>query len=567
MSSALALRDAIAAVPMEPGTRDALQLLALDDLACSRRKGWLQAFVRRAWPIIDAKPLVWNWHLTLICLELERVAAGLTRELLIEQPPGTAKSIISSAMFPSALWLLEPGYQVLSITNTGDNASRDSKRQRDIVLSPWYRGLVERIAARDGIGLVETFDREGKKVVRPWHLATDQSEKTNFQNEAGGQRQSVTVGGTIIGRRARGLIIDDPYKAQDLTEGSPTAIATAAELVVSAYDGNWLTRIDPVDGWRITNMQGLAEGDLADVLRRRGVRRVTLPMEAIPEATITVTRPGQPPVEERLMHRRDPRKVEGEILFPARAPADALAAFKASPEGLRIYGPQYQQLRSSAGGRLFPRSWFDVPQEKIGVRRYKGPPDVFARGLTAIGLSVDCSFKDAKSSDRVAVHAWGWRDDLTHRYLLDRVADRMDILGTIAAITSMRARWNGILKGRAMVRLVLVEEKANGAAVLQLLGGKVAGLIPYNPKTSKYTRAQVTSFAMQSGNIWYPEPDYAPWVHELVEQHVNFTGAEGGVDDDVDAESQMVIYLDDEEAKKPPTDVRERLKAFSFLGG
>lgn len=567
-----ALLAAVDAIPMRPETREALQALALDDLIVSRRPGWFQAFVRRAWSVIDAKPLMWNWHFTLICLELELVAAGITRELLVEQPPGTGKSIVLSGMFPAALWLHEPGYQILSITNTDDNASRDSKRQRDIVLSPWYRSLVDRIAAERGIGMVEVFGHAGQRTRRPWELAADQSEKRNFQNEAGGLRQAVTVGGTIIGRRARGLIVDDPYKAQDLTEGSPASIAEAAASVVAAYDGNWLTRIDPVDGWRITDMQGLCDGDLADVLRRRGVRRVSLPTEAILDETITVTRPGQPPREERLMHPRDPRKTEGEILFPARFPADAIAAFKATPDGIAVWDPQYQQRRRPLGGKLFPRSWYSLPPPEVGVRRYTAPPAIFARGLQHIGISVDCSLKDTAKSDRVAIHAWGWRDDSTARYFLDRVADQMDVFGTITAIVNMHARWTAAVRGKARVEFVLVEDKALGPAVLTILRGKngVPGLVAYNPRDPKYVRAQATSWAVQAGEIWYPMPEHAPWLHEVVEQHATFTGAAGGVDDDVDAESQILIFLRDEADNKPrpPTDWREHLKkTVGFLGG
>ena len=542
------LRELLGGLPDEERLR--LRLVALDDLIVSRRPGWFQAFVRRAWEIVDGRPLVWNWHLSLLCAELERVADGRTRELVIEQPPGTAKSMLVSGMFPAALWLHDPGYQILSITNTDDNAGRDSKRHRDIVLSPWYRSLVERLARERGIGLVEVVDRDGQTIRRPWTLAADAREKRNFLNESGGLRQAVTVGGTILGRRCRGLIVDDPYKLQDLdpTRASPAQIATNAAAVVSDYDGAWLTRVDPVDGWRVTDMQGLAEGDLADVLRKRGVRRVTLPMEAIPDATITVTRPGQLPREERLMHARDPRRVAGEILFPQRFPPEAVAAFKGTADGIAVWGPHYQHQRATLGGRLFPRAWFGIPAPEVGVRRYTGPPLAIGKGMDAIGVSMDCTFKDTKTSDRVSIQAWGWRNGSGNRYLLDRVCDRMDIAAAIAAALGMRAKWNGIVPGRAMVRFTLVEATANGPAIIRLLEGR--GMIGYNPRGNKGARAQVTSYQIQAGAIWYPMPDHAPWVHELTEVHAIFTGAEGGDDDDIDAESQIVIYLDDQEAKR-----------------
>ena len=550
-------------VALSEAQREDIRNAAFDRLAMTREPGWLAAFVRRAWAIIDPDPLIWNWHYTLLCEELERVAAGLTRELVISVPPGTGKSILVAALFPAALWLRDPSSKVLAIAHLPKNVTRDSRRHRDVISSAWYHGLVETIAREEGIGLV----RQPDGTEAPWTLSADQNEKINFENTAKGSREIGTVGGGITGTRCTGLIVDDAYDAKQATDGTPTQIVERMSFVVDEYDSNWLNRVHPTRGWRIVIMQGLAEGDLADVLVRRGVRRVVLPMEYDPALTVLVTRPGQVATEERLVHPRDPRRV-GDLLFPRLYSAEWCAKLRGTSGGARIWGPQYQQVRGSVGGRLFPRKWMGIPPDrKEGLQRYQGPCSIRARTMDHLAISVDCTFGDSKGSDRVAVQAWGWMDGTPHRFLLDRVADRMDIAGTMAAIAQMAARLQSWAPGK--LRVVLVEKKANGDAVITLMSGGLGNLrmVPYTPKGSKRGRAQVTHYTMQAAAIWYPMPDHAPWVGEVVEQHVAFTGAEGGVDDDIDAESQLLIWLEDETATKPDDALERITGGLAFLGG
>lgn len=550
-------------IALDVQAREDLRNAAFDRLAMTREPGWLAAFVRRAWAIIDPDPLIWNWHYTLLCDELERIADGRTRELVISVPPGTGKSILVSALFPAALWLRDPGSKILALAHLPKNVTRDSRRHRDVITSAWYRGLVDTLAREEGIGLVDLPD--GSR--GPWTLADDQNEKVNFANTAHGSREIGTVKGGITGTRCNGLIVDDAYDAKQATDGTPTQIAERMDFVVSEYDGNWHNRVHPTRGWKIVIMQGLAEGDLADVLVRRGVRRVVLPMVYDPALTVLVKRGDAEPKEERLVHRRDPR-APGDLLFPRLYSAEWCAKLRATPGGARIWGPQYQQVRGSLGGRLFPRAWMNIPPTKgAGLQRYSGPPSVRARTMDHLWITVDCTFGDSKGADRVAVQGWGTVDGSPNRFLLDRVADRMDIAGTMAAIAQMAAKLSSWAPGK--LRLVLIEKTANGPAVITLMSGGLANLrfIAYSPRGAKLSRARITHYAMQAATIWYPLPDAAPWVGEVVEQHVAFTGAEGGVDDDVDAESQLMIYLDDESAEKPDDALERITKGLAFLGG
>ncbi len=406
---------------------------------------------------------------------------------------------------------------------------------------------------------------EMEETLAPWGLAADQNEKRNFENTAHGSREIGTVGGGITGTRCGGLIVDDAYDAKAATDGTPAQVAERMAFVVGEYDSNWLNRVHPIYGWRVTIMQGLAEGDLADVLTRRGVRCVILPMEADHTTTIEV-RPldGSKPYTKPMRHPRDPR-APGGLLFPWLYSAEWCASMRATAGGARIWGPQYQQIRDRLGGKLFPSKWFGIPAPAVGVQRYNGPPERLARGLDAIGITMDCTFKGTQDADRVSVQAWGWKNDSENRFLLDRDCRQMDIAAAIGAAIGMKAKWNGIVPGRSMVVFMLVEATANGPAIIRLCEGR--GLIGYNPRGSKYARAQITSYKIQAGCIWYPMHDHASWLNEVERVHVNFTGAEGGDDDDIDAESQIVIYLDDAAAVRHEDPLAKLKAQLGFVGG
>jgi hypothetical protein len=64
-------------------------------------------FVRQAWHIVEpATPLVWNWHLEVLCeyLEATAVDGGITR-LIVNIPPRSGKSLLASVLWPAWVWV------------------------------------------------------------------------------------------------------------------------------------------------------------------------------------------------------------------------------------------------------------------------------------------------------------------------------------------------------------------------------------------------------------------------------------------------------------------------------
>jgi predicted phage terminase large subunit-like protein len=87
----------------------------------------------------------------------------------------------------------------------------------------------------------------------------------------------------------------------------------------------------------------------------------------------------------------------------------------------------------------------------------------------------------------------------------------------------------------------LVEDKANGPAVIQELQHDVEGLIEVQPDGGKVARANAVSPSVESGNVYLPHPAIAPWVEALIEETAVFP--HGRHDDQVDALTQALNRL------------------------
>jgi len=146
--------------------------------------------------------------------------------------------------------------------------------------------------------------------------------------------------------------------------------------------------------------------------------------------------------------------------------------------------------------------------------------------------SWDMAYKGLATSDYVVGQVWGaYRAD---RYLLDQVRGRWDMPATKAAVQELSRRW-------PKAGTKLVEDKANGPAVIQELGHDVPGLIAVNPEGGKMARAQAVSPQVESGNVYLPHPALVSWVDDLIEEAAAFP--HGRNDDQVDAMTQALNRL------------------------
>jgi hypothetical protein len=66
----------------------------------------IRVYARHIWPAIEPNPCIWNWHMDIVLLALQRQVEADPdyRKILICEPPGTAKSLMVSVIQPTWEW-------------------------------------------------------------------------------------------------------------------------------------------------------------------------------------------------------------------------------------------------------------------------------------------------------------------------------------------------------------------------------------------------------------------------------------------------------------------------------
>jgi predicted phage terminase large subunit-like protein len=200
----------------------------------------------------------------------------------------------------------------------------------------------------------------------------------------------------------------------------------------------------------------------------------------------------------------------------------------------------YQQRPAPATGAIFKREWvrFYTTREHPIIENGRAVPTL-PPVMSSWLQSWDMSFKDKAKSDKVAGHVYSRLG--ADVYLRDRSNAQRDFVATIAELERVTKVW-------PIALLKLVEDKANGPAVISMLRSKIPGLVPVEPNGDKIARAHAVTPIMESGNVWFPHPAIAPWVNALILQLMAFPY--GKEDDDVDALTQglarMIAQINDE---------------------
>jgi predicted phage terminase large subunit-like protein len=457
----------------------ALENMRREKLAKSRARESFRDFIPGAWRVIEpSKPLVPAWHVDALADNLQAVADGYIQNLLINISPGSAKSNIVSVMFPAWKWIKTPQWRSTFASYEAGLSTRDSVRCRDLMKSDWYR---------------ESFSPK-------WTFASDQDEKTYYVNSEKGFRTSTSIGGRGTGWRNNFIGVDDPHKADD--QFSPAAL----DAVIRWWENTMYNRlIDMNTGSRVIVMQRLSDRDLsAHVLRQGGWQHLLIPMEYDPSRSkVTTLKDGS--------EWRDPRKERGELMCPVIFPQSVVDDLKKNPA---MYSSQYAQNPTPEGGGILKAYKFnywkprgmDLPPVRvkgedgsIHEREAVDLPEKFDMCLS----SWDFAFKDLETSDFVVGFMVAVKG--ANRYIRDQIRGRMGLPASIKAVREMTARY-------PEAHLKLIEDKANGPAVIQTLQDEISGLVAVNPEGGKVARASAASVDLESGNWYIPHPMIAAWV-------------------------------------------------------
>ncbi|MFI7630258.1 phage terminase large subunit [Microbispora rosea] len=427
--------------------------------------------------------------LDLIDAELVRLADTPDGRLIISMSPQEGKSQRTSRRFPTWALTHNPDTRIAIASYEHGVARRWGRAIRDDI-----------IVHRDQLGLAVRDDLSAQ---HEWQLAGHE-----------GGVYAVGIGGALTGRPVDLLIIDDPIKDRAQAD-SPTY----RERVWDWWTDVAATRLAPgapvvliLTRWHDDDLAGrllaAEDGHLWRV--------VNIPAQADHDPNKGETDPlGRQP---------------GEFMLSARGRTTAQWEAIKVRSGSRTWASLYQGRPAPAEGDLFQRQWWREYRDPRWVVRDDG--SYWAIGADEVIQSWDMTFKDTDGSDYVCGQVWA-RYGL-RAVLLDQVHDRLSFVETRKAVRRLAAKWpQAVLK--------LVEDKANGTAVINSLSATVAGLVPEEPHGSKFARASAVAPFVEAGQVELPAPELAPWVTGLIEEAASFPN--GAHDDQVDAMSQGLNRL------------------------
>lgn len=412
-----------------------------------------------------------GWVHKEICDELDRflqdVADKKSPRLIITMPPRSGKSELVSRRFPAFALGRNPELQIIATSYSSDLSQRFNRDVQRVIDDEKYFDLFPN--TRLSNSRVRTDSRGS-------YIRT--SDLFEIVGHAGAYR-SCGVGGGITGQGADILIIDDPIK-----DRAQAGSKTIRDSIWDWYTSTAYTRLSPGGGVIVMATRWHTDDLIGRLIQRMGegdtFRIVNYPAIA----------------EHDELHRK-----AGEALHPERYPLSTLLQIQKTI-GSRDWEALYQQHPVPDGGALFKLEWF---------RRWTAsslPPE-FDHTL----MSWDMTFKDSKNSDYVVGQVWGKKGP--NFYLLDQVRGQWDFVKTKEMVRVLAQKWPRVVRK-------LVEDKANGSAVISELKSTVSGFVPITPTESKEARASSVTPYFEAGNVFIPEDSAAPWVPHYVSELLEF---------------------------------------------
>lgn len=520
----------------KPGVQQARQqaetiaLILREKVLAEQYADRLKPFLRAAWTTIEpGVPFVDGWHLDCLCEHMEALFARQILRLIVSIMPRSTKSTALSIAAVAQRWIKHPEESFLCGSFSKKLSLNFSRKTRALIKSPWYQS------------------RWGDRFA----LTGDQDEKGEFENNKGGYRLSTSVEGGVLGRGGSCHIYDD---ANDL---SLMKFPDYRQSVKDWYSGSASSRyINPKTDIRLNIQQRASYGDdLTSFLLELGwENHIVIPNEfdgkrpVWPIGNIDVAGLFGTP-----RHIQDPRTHIGELMCPERFGPEETERQKR--ESRDNYMGQYQQAPVSDTGGVVKREWFRF-WNPAGVKRVDSAGNLIpvriqlADGKTAEIIPVelppafeqtvqswDMAFKNSEHNDYVAGHVWGRVG--ANSFLKARDHGHMSFTETKAAVRRMGQQYPCPQK--------LVEDKANGTAIMDELRNEIPGLIAVEPYGSKESRYAAISGYIEAGNVFLPNPDIFPWVWDVLAEFCD--GRSAKHDDDRDAMAQALKRLYDSMAQ------------------
>lgn len=431
-------------------------------------------------PFVSENLLIPQPHHVVLCDALDRAMRGQVKRLIIAMPPAHAKSVYSSHHFP-AFWLgNRPKDKIIAASHTEKFAEEIGGRVRTLVNNPLYKQLFE------------------------MEISPDTRAKSRWDTTKGGEYYTTGVNGSVVGRRANLILIDDPYKSKLVAYS-----ATERKKVSDWYFTDVEPRLLP-NGVVIVISTRWHEDDLSGELLKKSKTGEVEPFELISMPAIC-EEPENDPMERSY----------GEALWPSQYPRERLDKIKSGMNDLEEWNALFQQKPRPAETGEVSSDWFtkfdklpaDEPYLRVVSWDTAGTNN--ERSDYTVGLAVAIGLKTRNF------------------YLLDMYRKRATFPDLLKDVPAFNRKWEA--------KAVLIENKGTGTSLIQVLrntgGSNIIAIAPQKQGSKEFRFEQAVP-TLEAGRVFRPAK--AEWWAQFIEELLTFP--EGVHDDIVDAFSQVINH-------------------------
>jgi len=430
-------------------------------------------FFKAAWIVVEpAVPLSTNWHHKYICdmlqEECERIIAQKpkTKDIIINVPFRSTKSLIVTVMFPVWAWIKSPKLRFITSSYSATLSIELATKSRDIIFSDWFK-------VRWG----DVF-----------HIKKDQNLKERYENNFVGMRRATSVGGTVTGQGGDFLIVDDPLSPQMANS------ATERENANEWYRTTFYSRLNQADiGVRIIIMQRVHEEDLSGFLLDRETRtkykHICIPATN-EDGNI------KPKSLEKFYNK------ETGLFWEDRFSKKILNDYK-SALGTYGYAGQLQQTPTPLDSGMIHKDWFKIDRYRVEE--------------AVVNFVIDPAYTANEKNDPSALLAYTYKDNKW------QIVDCVNVYKEFPDLVKYIQHWvqkNGYTNRSR----IFVEPKASGKSIVQTLVRETGLNVKEDkpPTKDKVARVSDISASLESGRVSLLNGD---WNSKFLEQLVKFPAA------------------------------------------
>jgi len=457
------------------GERDSLLLMAQqyqDALMREQGQKSFMPFVKSMWP-----GFIHGRHHAVMAKKFEELAQGKTKRLIINMPPRHTKSEFASYLLPA--WFLGkfPSKKIIQCSNTAELAVGFGRKVRNLVDGEVYSKVFPNVALRH-----------------------DSKAAGRWSTNENGEYFAIGVGGTVTGKGADLLIIDDPHSEQEaaLAANDPAIY----DKVYEWYTSGPRQRLQP-GGSIVIVMTRWGKRDLTGQVLKAAAQRDGEDWEVVEFPAIL---PSDKPLWPEFWSYEELSALRNELPNPK-------------------WQAQYQQSPTSESAAIIKRDWWKIWE-------HEDPPQ-----CDYTLMAWDTAFEKSNRADYSAMTLWGvfeHPDDTgtyqTNIILLNAFRDRMEFPELKQRAIEHYRDWEP--------DSVIIEKKASGAPLIyemRAMGIPVQEFTPVRGN-DKISRVNAISDLFASGRVWAPP---SRWAEEVIDEVASFPSGEH--DDYVDTVSLAMM--------------------------